>query len=101
MISPEVTSLSDYRASLCDTTVDREIQKPLRQKKKRIDPRKMMALTFVVLITLGLVLLCTPWAQASGKWAWLNETDVFSWPAFYRAFLDNLFMATSSSCVTG
>lgn len=101
MISPEVTSLSDYRASLCDTTVDREIQKPLRQKKKRIDPRKMMALTFVVLITLGLVLLCTPWAQASGKWAWLNETDVFCWSAFYRAFLDNLFMATSSSCVTG
>lgn len=101
MSSPDFTSLSEYRASLCDTVVDGGAPTRLKPKKERFDPRKMMAFTFIGLITLGLVLLCMPWAQASGKWAWFNTTDVFSWSAFAQALLDNLFMATSSSCVTG
>lgn len=72
-----------------------------RKKKCSLDPRKMMALTFIALITVGTVLLSSPIAQSSGKWAWFNHSATFSWNHFFSALLDNLFMATSASCVTG
>ena len=98
----EQTPLESKHIRLRDTTDMAALKSEITLRPKRhFDPRKMMALTFLVLIVIGTVLLVTPWAQASGKWAWLNTSPVFSWHAFFHAVLDNLFMATSTACVTG
>lgn len=102
MSSLKSNTLSEYRDRLSDTceeTPENVLQQ--RPKRRSLDPRKMMALTFLILIAIGTFLLCTPWAQQSGTWAWFNQTDHFTWPTFFRALLDNLFMATSTACVTG
>lgn len=101
MKSVDTQTLTNYRSNLCDETAEINIVRPLRQKSSKFDPRKMMAITFIVLITLGFFLLCTPWSQASGQWAWFNPGTPFSWSFAWKALLDNLFMATSASCVTG
>lgn len=98
----EETLLREERERLQDTVEDIQHAIPVSLKKKsRFDPRRMMVITFLILITIGTILLTTPWAQASGTWAWFNQSPVFSWNAFWYALLDNFFMATSSSCVTG
>lgn len=70
-------------------------------KRKGVDPRSLLAITFLLLIAIGGLLLNTPWAQASGNWAWDVPGQPFSWAHFGRVILDNIFMSTSASCVTG
>ena len=70
----EDTLLRDERERLQDTVEDIQSAIPIPVKKKsRFDPRRMMVVTFLVLITVGTFLLSTPWAQASGTWAWFNQ----------------------------
>ncbi len=54
-------------------------------KKIHLRPAQQIALSFLILIVVGTLLLSLPFAQASG--------DV--------SFIDNLFTATSAVCVTG
>ncbi len=70
-------------------------------RKSSFNPYRMLAGTFLALIAVGAFLLNTPWAQTSGLWAWERVGMPFSWSVCWRAALDNLFMATSASCVTG
>lgn len=98
----DLSPLESKHTRLRDTTDMAALKSGISLRPKRhFDPRKMMALTFLVLIFIGTFLLVTPWAQASGKWAWLNESPVFAWQPFFKALLDNFFMATSTACVTG
>ena len=72
-----------------------------RRKARAFNPRRVLVLTFLLLILAGACLLNTPWAQASGCWSWEVPGEPFAWGRCARALLDNLFMATSASCVTG
>jgi trk system potassium uptake protein TrkH len=54
-------------------------------KKIRLRPAQQIALSFLVLIIIGTILLALPFSQASGE----------------ANFLDHLFTATSAVCVTG
>lgn len=56
-------------------------------KKKRVNPYLLVILSFVLIIILGAVLLCMPFARADNKLA--------------PNFIDNFFLATSATCVTG
>ena len=47
---------------------------------------RLIALSFAAVILAGTLLLCTPWASAEGQWT---------------PFVDALFTATTSTCVTG
>lgn len=47
---------------------------------------RIIAVSFAAVILVGTLLLCTPWASAEGKWT---------------PFVDSLFTATTSTCVTG
>lgn len=71
------------------------------KKGKGLDPRTLLAMTFLLLIFIGGFLLTTPWAQATGRWSWDVPGEPFSWTRFGCTLLDNLFMSTSASCVTG
>ncbi len=75
--------------------------RPPPPARRRFDPRRMLALTFGALILVGTALLCTPWAQSSGRWAWECAGEPFDWGFAWRAVVDQFFMATSASCVTG
>lgn len=102
MNTVDPNALKNERERLQDTLEDVHASLSAHRKRtKRFDPRRMMAFTFILLIALGTILLSTPWAQSTGTWAWYRETSVFSWSTFFHALLDNLFMAASSSCVTG
>jgi trk system potassium uptake protein TrkH len=102
MNTQDLNALQNEREKLRDLADDFTLDiDATRQHKQRFDPRRMMVATFLFLITLGTILLSTPWAQTSGTWAWFNTTSIFSWSAFFHALLNNLFMATSTSCVTG
>ena len=70
-------------------------------RERPFEPRRLLAGTFLALILAGWALLNTPWAQASGHWAWELPGQAFSWQHCWRVLLDNLFTATSASCVTG
>jgi trk system potassium uptake protein TrkH len=102
MNSADTASLKHEPEKLRDLADDLDLKvDSTRQRKQRFDPRRMMVGTFLFLITLGTILLSTPWAQTSGTWAWFNTSATFSWSTFFHAILNNLFMATSSACVTG
>ncbi len=103
MIS-DTKDLRAYRDRLRDladvpSSADTVIAPP--KKRTPFNPRRLLALTFILLISIGTFLLSTPWAQASGLWAWQNPDAPFSWSYTIDALLNNLFMATSASCVTG
>ncbi len=70
-------------------------------KHYKFNPRRLLALTFLVLILIGGILLNTPLAQATGLWSWEVVGMPFTWAHFWDAILKNFFMATSASCVTG
>ena len=56
-------------------------------KKKQLNPYLLVILSFVLIIIVGSILLCMPFTRADGKFA--------------PNFIDNLFLATSATCVTG
>lgn len=76
-------------------------QVTLAKRQRPFNPHRLMALTFLVLIAIGGFLLNTPWAQAAGCWSWETGGTTFTWGTFWHALLNNYFMATSTSCVTG
>ena len=55
-------------------------------KKKQLNPYLLVILSFVLIIVIGAVLLCMPFARSDNK---------------FGPFIDNLFLATSATCVTG
>ena len=67
------------------------------RKKNSISPYLLVILSFVVVIVVGSFLLVTPFAQASGKWAFNYIADDGS----RITYLDCLFTAVSATCVTG
>ena len=58
----------------------------LRGFRMKMTNTRLIAVSFVVVILLGTLLLCTPFASASGEWT---------------PFVDALFTATTATCVTG
>ncbi len=72
----------------------------VQNKKKPFNPRRLLGLTFLVLILLGSILLCLPWARVENLWPGMR-TGIFNWTECWQTILDNFFMATSASCVTG
>ena len=56
-------------------------------KKKQLNPYLLVILSFVLIIIIGAVLLCMPFSRADNQFA--------------PGFIDNLFLATSATCVTG
>ena len=100
MRSPDLSDLQAFRDRLHDLEDDIRPLSSL-QKVKRFNPRRALVWTFLLLIFAGWALLNTPWAQASGCWAWEVPGQPFAWGTCARALLDNFFMATSASCVTG
>lgn len=96
------SELAAFRDRLRDE--DPFIETPALTKPAKIrsfDPRALLAATFLLLICIGGFLLNTPWAQATGRWSWEIPGEPFSWAHCGRTVLDNLFMSTSASCVTG
>lgn len=67
------------------------------KKKTSISPYLLVILSFVVVILVGSFLLVTPFAQASGKWAFNYIAD----DGTRITYLDCLFTAVSATCVTG
>lgn len=84
--------------ALEDEIDSHEVVRPA--KKTSFNPRRVLGMTFLVLILSGCALLCTPLARVGGQWPGIVD-GVFQWSACWRTILDNLFMATSASCVTG
>lgn len=58
----------------------------MSEKKKSLSTTQVICVGFMLAILIGTVLLCMPFASASGQWT---------------PFLDALFTATTSVCVTG
>lgn len=56
------------------------------KKRKTLSPYLLVILSFFVIIMLGGFLLCCPFSNTDGKWS---------------SFIDSVFTATSSTCVTG
>lgn len=56
------------------------------KKRKTLSPYLLVILSFFVIIMLGAFLLCCPFSNTDGQWG---------------NFIDSLFTATSSTCVTG
>lgn len=99
---PPSMDLVDFRERLRDEDPFLETSVSLKAgKRKGLDPRALLAFTFFLLISIGGFLLNTPWAQATGLWSWQTVGEPFSWAHCGRVVLDNFFMATSASCVTG
>ena len=67
------------------------------KRKTSISPYLLVILSFVVVILVGSFLLVTPFAQASGKWAFNYIAD----DGTRITYLDCLFTAVSATCVTG
>ncbi len=93
-------TLHDYRERLRDFDVHDKVTMPL-MKRRHFNPRRLLALTFLVLILIGGCLLNSPLAQVTGLWSWETPGVPFAWGNFWDAILKNFFMATSASCVTG
>ncbi len=66
--------------------------------KKQISPYLLVILSFIIVILVGSLLLATPLAQTSGKWA-LNYVSEDGQVRI--TYLDCLFTAVSATCVTG
>lgn len=58
----------------------------LQRLKMKMTNTRLIAISFVAVILIGMILLCTPFASASGEWT---------------SLIDALFTATTSTCVTG
>ncbi len=104
MTSTSSTGLRAYRDRLRDFIDDSTPSGKngdALKRRRTFNPRRMLAATFLILITIGGILLNTPWAQASGLWSWQVPGEAFSWSYTLDAVLNNFFMATSASCVTG
>lgn len=59
-----------------------------RPKIKILNPFVLVIASFLIVILLGSLLLVMPWAQKSNNWEWNH-------------YIDALFVATSTTCVTG
>ena len=55
-------------------------------KKKQLNPYLLVILSFVLIIIIGSILLCMPFARKDNN---------------FGPYIDNLFLATSATCVTG
>ena len=69
-----------------------------KSQKKQISPYLLVILSFIVVILVGSFLLVTPFAQASGQWAF---NYVSADGTIKINYLDCLFTAVSATCVTG
>ncbi len=58
----------------------------IKKRKIKVHPYVFIILTFLSVILLGTICFMLPWAVTDGK---------------HLSFIDALFMATSSVCVTG
>ena len=58
----------------------------MKIKRHRLTYTQLIALSFLLVILAGALLLCLPFSSAKGEWT---------------PFLDSLFTATSATCVTG
>ena len=58
------------------------------KRTKHLNPYVLVILSFVFIILIGTTLLCMPWARIDNDWGWTS-------------FLDQLFVSTSATCVTG
>ena len=58
------------------------------KRTKHLNPYVLVILSFVFIILIGTTLLCMPWARIDNDWGWAS-------------FLDQLFVSTSATCVTG
>lgn len=97
----DTLTLRDFRERLRDAAPPPAPRWAGPPRRRPFNPHRTLAITFLALISLGTFLLCTPWAQSDHCWAWLAPGRAFSWAKVGEALLDNLFMATSASCVTG
>ena len=101
----EVNRLREFHRRLSDIAIGHAGLRGTAQtvaKSRRIASRGALAATFAVVIFVGTLLLNTPWAQASGLWSWETVPGAaFTWQRFWLAVLNNLFTATSATCVTG
>ena len=68
------------------------------ERKKQLSPYVLVILSFIVVILVGSLLLVTPFAQTSGKWAFNYVSDD---GLVKITYLDCLFTAVSATCVTG
>ena len=104
-MTPDTTSqaqaLRDYRDRLRDLPTPQPARRAGPAKRAPFNPYRTLAVTFLALIAIGTLLLCSPWAQSDHCWAWLSPGRPFAWAKVAEALIDNLFMATSASCVTG
>ena len=55
-------------------------------KKKQLNPYLLVILSFILIIIIGSILLCMPFARTDNT---------------FGPYIDNLFLATSATCVTG
>jgi trk system potassium uptake protein TrkH len=69
--------------------------------KKALNPRRLLGMTFLLLIFIGCGLLCTPWARVAGTWPGVMADGSFHFGTCWSIILENFFMSTSASCVTG
>lgn len=97
----ESSETAAYRDRLRDLEDDAKTPAVRPSRRRPFNPRRALALTFGALILTGTFLLCTPLAQASGLWAWERPGLPFAWEIAWRSVVDQFFMATSASCVTG
>ena len=104
-MTPDTTTqaqaLRDYRDRLRDLPTPQPTRRAGPAKRAPFNPYRTLAVTFLALIAIGTLLLCSPWAQSDHCWAWLSPGRPFTWAKVAEALIDNLFMATSASCVTG
>ncbi|MCR5184458.1 MAG: hypothetical protein K6C32_00035 [Bacilli bacterium] len=71
------------------------------KNKKSLSPYLLVIISFLVVIIVGSFLLTTPFAQASGKWAFNLTYTAANGETIHVTYLDCLFTAVSATCVTG
>lgn len=71
-------------------------------KKFHINPYILVILSFILVILIGSLLLCMPWARNAGTWGFYDPTDIsYHDGAGGSSYIDHLFNAVSATCVTG
>lgn len=71
-------------------------------KKFHINPYILVILSFLLVILVGSLLLCMPWARNAGTWGFYDPTDIaYHDGAGGSSYIDHLFNAVSATCVTG
>ena len=92
-MTPDTTSqaqaLRDYRDRLRDLPTPQPTRRAGPAKRAPFNPYRTLAVTFLALIAIGTLLLCSPWAQSDHCWAWLSPGRPFTWAKVAEALIDN------------